>query len=170
MAKRIDPDLTAVNYGIGGDSTRQILWRLQHGETEGLSPKVVIIGVGTNNLYKDQNEGSDEEVVKGIRTVVETVQEKLPSAQILLISILPRQDDYFSGRAQKINERITRFYNGDSVRVLDMWDDFYDAVNGSPELRVKKELYRPDALHLMEAGYEVWDRNVERVLREMLGY
>jgi len=49
-----------VNYGIGGDSTRQLLWRIQHGKVEGISPKAVVLMIGTNNLYGDQNAGTEE--------------------------------------------------------------------------------------------------------------
>lgn len=75
--KRFEP-LGAANYGIGGDSTRQVLWRIGHGEIEGVSPQLVVLKIGTNNLYGDFNAGSDDEIAKGLETIVQTLREKLP--------------------------------------------------------------------------------------------
>jgi hypothetical protein len=62
--------LGAVNYGIGGDSTRQVLYRLQNGLVEGLTPKLVVLKIGTNNLYGDHNAGSDERSPKASRLLL----------------------------------------------------------------------------------------------------
>lgn len=61
-------------------STRQVLWRIHNGEVEGLNPKLVVLKIGTNNLYGDFNYGDfnygdfnagpDEEIAQGITTVV----------------------------------------------------------------------------------------------------
>lgn len=47
----------AYNYGIGSDSTRQVLWRIHEGELAGLNPKIIVLNVGANNLYEDYNKG-----------------------------------------------------------------------------------------------------------------
>ena len=88
-AKRFAP-LGAVDYGIGGDSTRQVLWHLGHGLVDGLASKLVVLKIGTNNLYGDHSAGTDEEIARGIETVVKTVREKLPKTRVLLLGILQR--------------------------------------------------------------------------------
>ena len=40
----------AGDFGWGADSTQHILWRLQHGELDGVDPKVIVILAGTNNV------------------------------------------------------------------------------------------------------------------------
>lgn len=37
----------AFNYGIGGDQTQHIIWRIQHGEFEKVSPKVIVLMIGS---------------------------------------------------------------------------------------------------------------------------
>lgn len=38
------------NFGIGGDKTQHVLWRITEGkELDGIEPKVVALMIGTNN-------------------------------------------------------------------------------------------------------------------------
>ncbi len=153
----------SVNYGIGGDSTRQVLWRITHGELDGTSPKLVVLKIGTNNLYGDNNSGSDEEIVAGITKIVQTIQEKLPQTKILLLGILPRQNDYFSNRAKNINSQISKLDDGRTVRFLDMSDKFQTELG-----KVKPELYVADQLHLAKPGYQVWADTMQPLFDAMM--
>ena len=161
--KRYAP-LGVADYGLGGDSTRQVLWRIAHGEMDGISPKLIVLNIGTNNLYSDNNAGSDEEIAEGITAVVTTLRKKLPDAKILLCGILPRQNDYFSNRIIHINSLIGKLDDGKMVRFLDMKDKFAD----SPA-QIKANLYNPDHLHLASEGYQVWADAMQPLFTSMLG-
>ena len=161
--KRYAP-LGAVNYGIGGDSTRQVLWRIGHGELDGLSPKLIVLKIGTNNLYGDFNSGSDEEIADGITTIVTTLRKKLPDTKILLLGLLPRQNEYFSNRVVHINSLIGKLDDGKTVRFLDMGPKFADAVG-----KVKANLYNQDQLHLVAEGYQVWADAMQPLFAALLG-
>ena len=142
--------LKAANYGIGGDGTRQVLWRLEHGLVDGLAPKLVVVAIGTNNLYDDFNAGTDAEIAAGVKTVVATVRSKLPQTRVLVLGMLPRQNAYFCGRISTINAISAKLDDGTDVRFLDPGAAFLDAPG-----KVKAELYRDDQVHLTSAGYQV---------------
>lgn len=38
--------LGAANYGIGGDGTQHLLWRIQNGEVDNISPRIVVVKIG----------------------------------------------------------------------------------------------------------------------------
>lgn len=155
--------LKAANYGIGGDSTRQVLWRIEHGELEALKPKVVVVKIGTNNLYNDHNGGSEEEIAAGVAQVLKKIRAKLPEAKILLLAILPRQNSFFCDRINRINPLLAKLADGKNVCYLDMTDQFLESPG-----KVKKELYIKDELHLSEKGYQVWAHTMLPVLKEMM--
>jgi lysophospholipase L1-like esterase len=155
--------LKAVNYGIGGDSTRQVLYRLDHGLLDGLKPKLVVLKIGTNNLYNDHNAGTDDEIARGIEAVVANLRKRLPDTKILLLGVLPRQNEHFSGRARNINALISKLADTKTVRYLDMTDAFQTAPG-----KIKPELYTKDQLHLAEPGYATWAAQIAPALAEML--
>jgi lysophospholipase L1-like esterase len=74
-----------VNMGFGFDGTEHVLWRLQNGELDNISPKVAQVLIGANNLRAC----SDEEIFEGVRAVVSEIHLRLPNTKILLLGILP---------------------------------------------------------------------------------
>jgi N-acetylglucosamine-6-sulfatase len=76
--------LKAANFGIGGDRTEHVIWRLRHGELEGIQPKLVVLMIGTNNGE------SAEDVALGIKTIIADINERSPTSRILLLGIFPR--------------------------------------------------------------------------------
>lgn len=151
------------NFGIGGDSTRQILWRLDNGLLAKNQPKLFVLKIGTNNFYNDFNSGKNDEIAKGITHIIQKIKSNAPKAKTLLLGILPRQNKYFSGRARKINKVISKLDNGESVRYLDMTKQF-EVEFGT----VKKELFHKDKLHLVAAGYKTWAKTMLPLFKEML--
>ena len=127
------------------------MWRLQHGEIDGLNPKLVVLMIGTNNLYGDFNSGSDAEIAQAIKAIMTTLRAKMPRTRILLMGLLPRQNTYFSNRVAAINRLIAPLDDGKMVRFLDIGSKFQTAVGV-----VRPELYFPDQLHPKEEGYVVW--------------
>lgn len=156
--------LKAANFGIGGDMTNQVLWRITEGkELEGLNPKVCVLMIGTNNFgLGGQNVDS---VVKGVKAVVDTLHAKLPKTKILLLGIFPRDskpDTPMRKNIAAVNAQIAKADNGNTVRYLDIGPTLQQ-----PDGSLSKEIM-PDYLHLSTKGYEIWAAAIEATLKEML--
>ncbi len=82
----------ALNLGIGGDRTQHVLWRIEHGELDGLKPKAVVLMIGTNNTGKEKDgspRNSTAEVIEGVTAVVKKIRTALPDSKLLLLAIFP---------------------------------------------------------------------------------
>lgn len=152
----------AVNLGIAGDRTQHVLWRLDNGNIDGISPKVAIVMIGTNN-QPPRNTG--EEIADGIIAICKKLRTKLPKTKILLLGIFPREPKPCPmreelARASKIASRIA---DGKKIHYLDIGDKFLE-TDGSIS---KGIMY--DYLHLTSKGYRVWAEAIEPKLAELMG-
>ncbi|HEX7901244.1 MAG TPA: platelet-activating factor acetylhydrolase IB subunit [Planctomycetota bacterium] len=138
----------AVNFGIGGDTTQNVLWRIQNGELEGLAPKAVVLMIGTNNFGLHGDAPAD--VAKGVAAVVKTLREKLPASKLLLLGVFPRDEKPNTGGRKKILELNAVLARIEGARFLDIGPKFL-AADGT----LTKDV-APDFLHLSEKGYQIW--------------
>ena len=157
----------ALNLGIGGDRTQHVLWRIEHGELDGLKPKAVVLMIGTNNTGKEKDgspRNSTAEVIEGVTAVVKAIREKLPQSRLLLLAIFPRGAVDAPQRAQikEINTAIAKLDDSKMIKYLDIGKVFL-AEDGS----IPKTIM-PDLLHPNEAGYQRWAEAMEPTLAGML--
>ena len=154
--------LNAANFGIGGDRTQHVLWRLQHGELEGIRPKVIMLMIGTNN----SNDNTAEEIADGITAIVKEIHKRSPQTKILLLGVFPR-DEKPTPRREKlkqVNEIIAKLDDGGkTVKYLDISDKFLE-----PDGTISKDIM-PDFLHLTKKGYQIWADAVKEPINELLG-
>src|SRR5690242_10525828 len=80
----------AVNLGIGGDRTQHVLWRLDHGNIDGINPKLAVLMIGTNN----SGSNTSQQIAEGVRLIVEKLRAKLPNTKVLVLGIFPRADNF----------------------------------------------------------------------------
>jgi lysophospholipase L1-like esterase len=156
--------LKAANFGIGGDTTQNLLWRLANGELEGLSPKVVVLLIGTNNLGLRGD--APQDVARGVKTIVADLRRRFPAAKIILLGLLPRgekADDPFRASIRTINKRLTKLDDGKILRYLDIGPKLLEA-DGS----LSKDMM-PDFLHIGARGYAIWADAMDPLLRELSG-
>ncbi len=116
----------ALNLGFSGDTTANVLWRLDHGEVDGLHPKAAVLLIGTNNTSSHWNQTA-EQTESGIDAVVADLEERLPDTNILLLGILPSDlSDSKIDRDRSINQYLATCY-GENPRVsyLDIGAIFY---------------------------------------------
>lgn len=77
----------ALDFGFKGDTTANLIWRLDHGQLAGLHPQLAIILIGANNFGHVHWDAA--QTIPGIESVVRLTQRKLPGTHILLIGVLP---------------------------------------------------------------------------------
>lgn len=156
----------ALNLGYGMDTTGATLWRFRQGELKGLSPKVAIILIGTN----DTNAGrSSDETFAGIVFVVDEVKKRLPGTRIILMGILPSvRSDGKSKADMDVNVRLTVHYKEDGrVTYLNAAKAFLKPVGVNRALYVEQP---PDgALHPNPAGQAAMAKAIEPELKRLLG-
>lgn len=155
----------AADFGWGGDSTQNILWRLENGELDGVNPKVIVILAGTNNVGKETADDTRvAEITKGIKAIIDSCRQRAPSATIVLTAIFPRNDSALANPSiNRINRNIAGFADGRSIRFLNINDKLADS-NG-----VIFEGMTLDKLHPTVKGYQVWADGLRPILTELLG-
>jgi len=154
----------AGNFGWGADSTQHILWRITHGELDGVNPKVIVLLAGTNNIGNNPKPDAAIQTIKGITAIVDTCKAKAPKATIILMAVLPRNDGESSNTViAAVNERIAKLADGKTVRFLNINDQLADAQGKLFEGMTV------DKLHLSLKGYEIWAKNLKPIFTELLG-
>jgi len=158
----------AANFGISADRTQHVLWRIEHGELDGLRPKVVVLMIGTNNTGKENQNGqvrnTAPEVIEGVTAVVKELRCKLPESKILLLAIFPRGtlDDPQRAQLALINTVIAKLDDGKMVKFLDIGAKFLE-----PDGTLPRDVM-PDLLHPNEKGYQICAEAMEPTLAQML--
>ena len=151
-------------FAASHDTTSNLLWRIDHGELDNVTPKLVIVLIGTNNR-KDTSQTA-EDIAKGIRTILDRIREKQPQAKILLLGILPQgHRPSASSRIMldRVNRLISQFSDGKNVFFRDHGPFLLEA-DGQLSVAVS-----PDGTHLSRLGYERWAAPMEADLKKLLG-
>ncbi len=156
------------NFGIGGDRTQHVIWRIEDGELNGTKPKVVVLMIGTNNSGDD----TGAQIAAADTKIVRLIREKIPGTKVLLLAIFPRglrQGDKDPAALQKrvtaINEAnaiLAKLDDGKNVCFLDIGHVFLDAAGKIPNDIM------PDQLHPNAAGYKLWADAMQPLLDEMM--
>jgi lysophospholipase L1-like esterase len=158
--KRYYGPRNAANFGIGGDRTQHVLWRIQNGELDGIEPKVVVLMIGTNNA----SSATAEQIAQGATAIVQELRHRLPKARILLLGVFPRgqKPDATREKLEAVNAKIAGLDDGSHVKFLDIGRAFLNE-----DATISREIM-PDYLHLSRKGYRIWADAMEPTLWSML--
>jgi lysophospholipase L1-like esterase len=170
FASEFEP-MHAANFGIGGDRTQHVLWRLQNGELDGIHPKVVMLMIGTNNSNGKDN--TAEEIADGIKAIVHEIHHRSPHTKVLLLAIFPRHtgktpeaNEAQMDKIRKVNDIVSKLDDGGkTVKYLDIGDKFMVSEKGGT---IPRDIM-PDQLHLSPKGYQIWADAVKGPIEELLG-
>jgi lysophospholipase L1-like esterase len=149
------------NFGIGGDTCQNVIYRSQNGELEGYQAKAIMLMLGTNNTRSY----TSEEIAAGVTKVVEIMRQKQPQAKILLLAIFPRGANAGDVQRQKTdvaNRILARLDDGQNIKFLNINDKFLKPDGGLIG-------FNADNLHPNAQGYQIWADAVKAQLTEWLG-
>ncbi len=160
----------AADFGWGADRVENILWRLQHGELDGLHPKVIVLLAGANNvgnaLPPEGIEAAAANIAGGISAVLRVLREKAPNAAIVLMGIFPRNDNMaVMPEIDAVNGKLSKMADGAGIRYLNINGKLADSHG-----KLFEGMMSPnDRLHPTVNGYQVWADALKPVLTGILG-
>lgn len=155
-------NLKAVDFGISGDRTEHLLWRLDHGQVAGLHPKMVALMIGTNNT----GNCTDVQIAEGVTAIVKEYQKLCPEAVILLQAVFPRAEkatDPVRQKIKNVNEILAKLGDGKKVIYVDFGDKLLQ-----PDGTLSKDIM-PDFLHPNTKGYEIWADAIRPEIEKVFG-
>jgi lysophospholipase L1-like esterase/dienelactone hydrolase len=153
-----------LNLGFGWDRTQNVLWRIQHGELEGLRPRYAVIHIGTNNLAHTTNarENTPAEIAEGIRSIIEHTKAQCPGVRIILMAVMPRgekSDDPARLKVAAINTLLPAVATATEATLLDITPQLLE-----PDGTLSRETM-PDFLHPGPKAYALWAEAVRPYLQ-----
>ncbi len=159
----------AANFGIGGDRTEHVIWRIEDGVLKGVKPKVVVLMIGTNN----SSDHTAEQIAAANKKIVDLIRAHIPDAKVLLLGIFPRGprknsngtwDDAVKRTAtiNATNALLAQLDDGQHVRFLDIGAKFLGADGKIPADIM------PDQLHPNAKGYQIWADAMRPTLEAMM--
>ena len=157
-----------INFGVSGDRTENVLWRFEQGQLDGIKAKVAVVMIGTNNSNKNKDGTdmySDNDILEGVVAIVNQIRARQPETKIVLLGIFPRAKTFSPqrGRLLEINQVLAKLEDGKHIFYLDFGSQYVE-LDGT----ISKDIM-PDALHPNAAGYQIWAKAMEPLLRNFLG-
>ncbi len=155
--------MRAANFGISGDCTQHVLWRMQNGELENIQPKLVVLLIGTNNITAQD---SPTDIGQAVGAMIGEIHKRSPNTRILLLGVLPRRELASHPDREivrSVNQVLAQLQNGNTVTFLDIGDKFLQ-----PDGSMTKEVSK-DFIHLTDKGYEVFADAIQPTIESLLG-
>ncbi len=180
--RRFYGDRDAVNMGFMGDTTANVIWRLDHGEVQGIAPRALVLLIGANNFGRVHWDAA--KTLAGIGTIVTILRHKLPNTRILLLGVLPSERSaWITANTTLLNEALARTYRtAPSVTFMNVGYLFYrhgkldralyldphEAVAASREPGATVATVTSVALHPDAEGMELIATAIEPVLHRLM--
>ena len=153
--------MKTANFAIAGDTTQGVLWGLHNGEGQGFQPRAIMLMIGTNNT----GSYSAAEIAEGVGAIILEMRHDFPDAKILLLAIFPRSvpADPVRDKIAEINRIIQKLDDQKHVFYMDIGSKFLDDRGF-----FLPDTFRPDLLHPLAKGYDIWGAAVKDKLAELM--
>lgn len=164
---------SAVNAGMSGDQTQNLLWRIENGQMDGIGkPKLLVVHIGTNNrspdigqfVFNPDGPQDSEQIANGILTVVKKLQAIYPHTHILCHGFMRGANNTDAERiaARGANAIVEAAFAQDTnpyLHYLDLNPFFIDAGSGNEAYN--GALMNGDNIHPTSAGYTTWANAIQ---------
>ena len=147
-------ELEVRNFGFGWDRVENVLWRIYHDELDGFEAEQIVLMIGTNNEHLN----TDEEILSGLKMVINAIKERQPKARLLLLGLFPRVDK--EERMRNLNTGIAALATAKNVDYADIGAVLLDKDN-----KIDASLFS-DGLHPNAKGYRKVGKKLNAILRE----
>lgn len=136
-------------------------WRLNHGNIDGLSPKLAIVMIGQNN----GGHNSAEEIAQGVTAIIQVLRARLPASKILLLGIFQRREKPTPEREvlARANEILSKLADNRSIFYLDI-NSLFVRPDGTISKSLMYDFERPTPL-----GHRLWAEAIESTVAELMG-
>lgn len=152
----------AANFGISGDRTQHILWRIENGCFDDINPKLIVLHIGTNNII----DNTAQEIAGGVKEILNKIKKKLPATKVLLLGIFPRGEkpnDYVRIKINKVNSIIATYNDNKNIFYKDIGAAFLNEGGIANQNKMSQ-----DFVHLKKDGYKAWAEEIETSITELL--
>jgi len=153
------PGMKTLYYGIGGDQTHHVLWRIENGILTGINPKYATLMIGINNFWPDT---SAEEVAAGAIACGKAMREKMPDAKLFHFGVFSVGASiiHLNEKVDRINEIIKAATPSYNAQYVSMRDVFL-----STDGREIPEMLSPDGVHITAKAYDAWGARVAELIK-----
>jgi lysophospholipase L1-like esterase len=145
------PAMKVANRGVGGDTSRGILFRFQDDVLD-LHPRALVLCAGANDLSAH---APPTDTIANLTLMVGMARKQDPALPIVVCTIPPQEIAGWAdvpGARQDLRTRIQAFASGKpGIAVLDLYPVFGDAAG-----KLVPELFNQDHVHPNADGYVKW--------------
>ena len=154
----------ALDFGIGGDKTQNVLWRLNNMDIQNLKPKVAVVMIGANNIGN-----SSHEIADGVKAVLANTQAAFPGVKIILVSLMP--NERADATMMQANSIIKNSADDSTIYYLDLIPFMPPVTTLTPDGKTETNWkgLSADRLHANAEGYQIWATAMEPLLTKLLG-
>jgi len=152
------PERNIINTGFGGSQMSDLLYYSDSVIIK-YKPEQVFIYGGDNDVAAGKN---TEVVIKDAVALIKRVTDKVPGIQIVIISVKPSVSRWMlKDKYVKLNDEYKNLASTyKNVRFVDVWYPLL-TDHGTP----KKEIFVSDSLHINKLGYDIWAREIKKVIK-----
>ncbi|WP_299495017.1 GDSL-type esterase/lipase family protein [uncultured Shewanella sp.] len=152
--------LTIHNLGFSGDKIQHALWRVQNGQLDNINPALLLLNIGTNNIF----DHTAEEIALGVKQLVHQIQYKQPKVKILLHRLFPRGEKG-SDERQKVTQASSLYSNLNTNKLINYIDinDIFLSYQGN----IPRDIMH-DKLHLTPKAYALWLQHLQPYFEQCL--